>query len=167
MMKRNLLNHYLALACKGDADASFKAGKLMEDIGTYNEVIIQKRYRDAAYAGHASAQKELAGLGLYGTLVTDDSTVTNITYCDNLNNAFMWLHKAANNGNAECTIALEAIGKLGTSVIDNARNAVSYYVKTSYSSSVKKSIADYMLFEIAMQYISPFGVNEYSERKTS
>lgn len=166
MMRQNLLKQYLSLACIGDAEASYRAGKLMEEEGTYNEVIVQKRYRDAANAGHASAQKELAGLGLYGVLVTNDSTVTNIHYHENLNNAFMWLHKASDNGNAECTIALEAINKFGTSIIENARKAVSYYIGgTSSASSSKKAVADYMLFEIAMQYIDPFGINECNERK--
>ena len=160
MMKQDLLNYYLSLACKGDADASFKAGKLMEDEGTYNEVIVQKRYLDAAAAGHALAQKELAGLGLYGTLVTSDSTVTNIHYYDNINNAIMWLHKAAKNGNVECAIAIQAINKFGTDIIDRARRAVDFYISSSYSTTVKKSISDFMIFEIGLQCIDVWQANE-------
>lgn len=160
MMRQTLLETYLSKACRGDAEASFNAGKLMAEKGTYNEVIVQKRFLDAANAGYAKAQKELAGLGLYGSLVAKNSTVTNIHYCENLNEAFMWLHRAASNGNAECQIALQAIDRYGTDIVYKARAAVEFYIESSCSSVIKKSVSDFIIFEIGLQYLYNIKENE-------
>ena len=50
-MNTKLLSYYLSEAVKGNAEASYKAGKLMASEGTFNEVAVQMRYIEAAKAG--------------------------------------------------------------------------------------------------------------------
>ena len=76
-MNTKLLSYYLSEAVKGNAEASYKAGKLMASEGTFNEVAVQMRYIEAAKAGFTEAQKELGALGLCGRLITSDATPHN------------------------------------------------------------------------------------------
>lgn len=163
-MNTKLLSYYLSEAVKGNAEASYKAGKLMASEGTFNEVAVQMRYIEAAKAGFTEAQKELGALGLCGRLITSDATAYNIRYYTDYNNAIMWLKKAAQNGDPECTIVVAAIEKYGTRVIDEARKSIELYHETMCSSSFISSPC-LMLFEVAMQLIDPFNVNKYNEMK--
>ena len=163
-MNTKLLRYYLSEAIDGNAEASYKAGKLMSSEGKFNEVAVQMRYIEAAEAGFTQAQKELGALGLCGRLITNDATAYNIHYYTDYNNAIMWLKKAAQNGDPECAIVVAAIEKFGTRVIDEARRSIELYHETMCSSSFVSS-PSLMLFEVAMQLIDPFNINKYSETK--
>lgn len=163
-MKTNLLSYYLSEAVKGNAEASYKAGKMMASEGTFNEVAIQRRYIEAANAGLKEAQKELGALGLCGKLITDDSTSFDIHYDTDYNNAIMWLKKAAQNGDTECEMVVSAIEKCGVSVINTARRSIELYHEALCLSSFE-TFPCLMLFEVAMQYINHFGINKNSDRR--
>lgn len=165
-MNTNLLNQLLSEATRGNREASYRAGKLMANEGTFNDVAIQKRYLDAANAGYTEAQKELGALGLCGRLITDDATAFNIHYHTDYNNAIMWLRKAAINGDPESKLVILAVDEFGIKVIEDARKAVDLYRDTLCSKDLINS-PTLMLFEIAMQYLDPFGVNRMNKVKTA
>lgn len=165
-MNTNLLNQLLSEATRGNLEASYRAGKLMANEGTFNDVTVQRRYIDAAKAGYVDAQKELGALGLCGKLITDDATAFDIHYHTDYNKAMMWLRKAANSGDPESQIVVLAVDEFGTKVIEEARKAINIYHDVMCSKSFINSPI-LILFEIAMQYLDPFGVNRMAQIKTA
>lgn len=162
-MTNQILNFYLAEEKRGSVEAGFLAGKLMENNGGYNEIAIQKQYEISAERGYLPAQRELASMGLYGKLITEDSTAYDITYYTDYDKAMMWLRRAARRGDTESQIILKAIEERGCSVIEVAKRAIELYKETTAKAIFNMSDRQMLMYEIVIQYIDPFEINKYSK----
>ncbi len=100
-----IINMLLAESNKGNPEAAYKAGKMMETYG-WNPVTYQRQYKKSAEAGYPPAQRVLGILGINGYLLKEESTAGNLVYSLNPEEGIEWLRKAAENNDVQARFIL-------------------------------------------------------------
>lgn len=144
------LNYYLYEAQKGNAQAAFEAGRLME-ADKYNPVLVQKQYRKAASMGYAPAQRWLGILALCNALIDEKSTVSSIHYNKNSSDAIDWFVKASKNGDAVSSFIIGKCYQCGIGVEVNEFEADRILSEFADKVGLGMSIAIMMLFQGILQ----------------
>lgn len=119
--KWRAIDHYLADAEKGDANAQYGLGYVYNSVNDYDdEEDALKWYRKAAEQGHAEAQFELGGRYWIGWSVEK-----------NAEEAAKWYQKAAEQGHMEAQVALGKCYLVGIGMIQSADKAVEWCEKAA------------------------------------
>lgn len=99
------LDYYLSLASRGNADAAYEAAKIMH-YEKRNEVIVQSMLRKAGKLGNPNAQRWLGLICLANQLIEPSSTVSNIKYVTDYQQAYLWFSRAAAQGDSLSAFAV-------------------------------------------------------------
>lgn len=144
------LNYYLYEADKGNGQAAFEAGRLMES-DKYSPVLVQKQYRRAASMGYAPAQRWLGILALCKCLIDETSTVSSIHYNKSSSDAMQWFFKASENGDAISSFIIGKCYQCGIGVEVNEAKANRLLSAFADKVGLGMSIAIMMLFQGILQ----------------
>ncbi len=116
------IQYLLRESSKDNPKYAYLAGLAMEEKG-YRQFYVQAQFRCAAEWGYPVAQRWLGILGLCHLLLSKDCSFSEERYCQNYDEAFTWLEKAASRNDKIAAYILAKCRDLGIGMEANEAEA--------------------------------------------